>query len=229
MEAIVLAGGLGTRLKSVIHDTPKPMAPIGDRPFLSVLLAYLMEQGVSRVILSTGYRHEVIEDYYGSSFGTVELLYSRELEPLGTGGAVMQAMSLANQEEVFVVNGDTFFPVDLRRLALFHHDWGSELTLALKEMRGFDRYGTVETENGRVTEFREKAYVETGSINGGVYLMDRTVFNRFPLSERFSLETDFMQKYVHELQIYGLPYDAYFIDIGIPEDYLRAQSELVGR
>jgi len=227
MEAIVLAGGFGTRLKTVINGVPKPMAMVGDRPFLTFLLSYLKKQGIGRVILSTGYRHEVIEQYYGTKFDGIELVYSREEEPLGTGGAVKLALSMIdNAEKVFVMNGDTFFPIELMRLAAFHHSNDAEFSLALKSMQHFDRYGTVETRHGKISNFQEKKYVEEGSINGGVYYINRTVFDRFQLPNRFSLEVDLMQKYAKELRIYGLHFEDYFIDIGIPEDYLRAQSEL---
>ena len=223
MEAIVLAGGLGTRLRSVVTDLPKPMAPIGDKPFLEYILKYLEKNGVKRVILSVGYKWETIKEYFGSSFNGIELIYSVEDEPLGTGGAIQKAISQVIGEQVYIINGDTFFDVNLKSLTLKDN---SKLMLSLKHMERFDRYGCVESdENNLVTAFTEKDYREIGSINGGIYLASRDIFDAFNLESIFSFE-EFMQDNLNELKISSTVFENYFIDIGIPEDYEKAQNEI---
>ena len=227
MEAVVLAGGFGTRLRHIVSDVPKPMAPMDDTgtPFLQYVLADLARQGVRRVVLSTGYKSEVIEQYFGDSFDGMELIYSREDEPLGTGGAVKLALTLCQAPEVFVLNGDTFFAVDLAGLLAFHRAQEADFTLAMKEMFHFDRYGALEVSEARIQAFHEKRPVEQGWINGGVYCLRRDLLAGVS-QKRFSLETDFMEKQTRQLKICGFPSEGYFIDIGIPEDYYRAQRAL---
>jgi len=223
MEAIVLAGGLGTRLRSVVSDLPKPMAPIGDKPFLEYILKYLQKNGITRVILSVGYKWETIKEYFGDKFENIELVYSVENEPLGTGGAIKKAMNQVKNSQVYIINGDTFFDVDLKSLVLEND---SKLILSLKHMVNFDRYGCVESdENNFVTAFTEKGYRESGNINGGIYLASKNIFSNFDLNEKFSFE-EFMQINFAKLKISVKIFENYFIDIGIPEDYKRAQNEL---
>jgi len=223
VEAIVLAGGLGTRLRSVVSDVPKPMAPISDKPFLEYILKYLQKNGITKAILSVGYKWETIKEYFGGKFENIELIYSVEDEPLGTGGAIKKAMSFISQKKVFIINGDTFFDVNLQTLALKDD---SKLILSLKQMRKFDRYGCVESDaNGFATAFTEKGYRESGNINGGVYLASRDLFDIYELDEKFSFE-EFMQDNFKSLKITTQVFDSYFIDIGIPEDYQKAQSEI---
>lgn len=226
MEAIVLAGGMGTRLRAVVADMPKPMAPIGDKPFLEYLIKYLVKHGVHRIILSTGYQHEVISNYFGDRFGDTEICYSVEKEPLGTGGGIKKALGKVLDDKVLIANGDTFFDVDLKSLFDSHVFAGADLTISLKRMKNFDRYGTVLTDGQRVTGFIEKKYQDTGNINGGVYLANRTLFEGLSLPEKFSFETDFMGRHVKEMHFNALVCDSYFIDIGIPQDYYIAQREL---
>ena len=227
MEAIVLAGGFGTRLRHIVSDVPKPMAPMDDAgtPFLHYVLEDLARQGAERVILSTGYKSGVIEDYFGGGFQGMELVYSREDEPLGTGGAVKLALESCRSPEVFVLNGDTFFAVDLAALRAFHRGQGADFTLAMKEMFHFDRYGALEVSEGRIRAFHEKRPLERGWINGGVYCLRRDLLTGAG-KQRFSLETDFLEKQTKQLKICGFPSEGYFIDIGIPEDYYRAQREM---
>jgi D-glycero-alpha-D-manno-heptose 1-phosphate guanylyltransferase len=224
MEAIVLAGGLGTRLRSAVSDLPKPMAPIGDKPFLEYILRYLQKNGIIRVILSVGYKWETIKEYFRDKFENVELIYSVENEPLGTGGAIKKAMSQVKNNQVYIINGDTFFDIDLKSLCLANE---SKLILSLKQMSDFDRYGCVESDmNGMVTAFIEKDYKEFGNINGGIYLALRDIFDGFSLEDKFSFE-EFIQNNFKKLKIRAKVFDDYFIDIGIPEDYIRAQHELI--
>ena len=223
LEAIVLAGGLGTRLRSVVSDLPKPMAPIGDKPFLEYILKYLQKNGITRAILSVGYKWETIKEYFGDKFEDIELIYSVEDEPLGTGGAIKKAMNQVKNSQVYIINGDTFFDVDLKSLDLKDK---SQLILSLKPMSDFDRYGCVENdENNLVTVFTEKGYRESGNINGGIYLASKDIFDPYDLEEKFSFE-EFMQENFKQLKISSAIFNNYFIDIGIPEDYEKAQIDL---
>ena len=227
MEAIVLAGGFGTRLQSVVSDVPKPMAEVQQKPFLEHILLYLQQHGINRVILSVGYKHEIIEDYFNNSFAGMTIDYSVEDKPLGTGGAILNAWPGLKQDQVFVINGDTFFNVDLKKLLSEHLKHQSALTLSLKPMEKFDRYGSVEiNENFKVTNFKEKEFVLNGNINGGIYILNKNIFAPFKLPNQFSFE-EFMQEHLNDLSIYACIFNNYFIDIGIPEDYQKAQSELV--
>ena len=223
LEAIVLAGGLGTRLRSVVSDLPKPMAPIGDKPFLEYILKYLQKNGITRAILSVGYKWETIKEHFGDKFENIELIYSVENESLGTGGAIKKAMNQVKNSQVYIINGDTLFDVDLKSLVL---EDNSKLILSLKHMINFDRYGCVESDdNNLVKAFTEKGYRESGNINGGIYLASKNIFDNFDLDEKFSFE-EFMQVNFEELKISVKVFEKYFIDIGIPEDYQKAQSEI---
>jgi D-glycero-alpha-D-manno-heptose 1-phosphate guanylyltransferase len=235
--AIVLAGGLGTRLRTVVSDLPKPMAPIGELPFLHYILRYLEREGVREVILSVGYKHETIQAYFGTVYGQIALRYAIETEPLGTGGGIYQAMQLVTGD-CFIINGDTFFEVSLTALADFFYDTPTDLALSLKPMSDLDRYGTVtiDTETfGRVLSFNEKQPLASGLINGGVYLASRSLFDRAvrltgePLPAIFSFEKEILEKHTQSLSLRAEIFDNYFIDIGIPTDYARAQQELVAR
>lgn len=227
MEAIILVGGLGTRLKSVVANVPKPMAPVNDQPFLSFVLQELASQGVNSVILSTGYKHEVVEGYFGHHYKNLDIVYSKEEEPLGTGGAIRQAMPLVREPQVFILNGDTLFKADLPEMAAFHKSQQADMTLALKAMKNFSRYGTVDLDEGRIAGFHEKEYRQEGLINGGIYLLNRSLMSRLDgLPPKFSFESDFMEANCDSIRIMGFASDAYFIDIGIPEDYERAQREI---
>jgi len=224
VEAIVLAGGLGTRLQSVVNNVPKPMALINEKPFLEYILQYLQNSGVKRVILSVGYKWELIKEYFGNKFNSIELIYSIENEPLGTGGAIKKALSKVISSEAYIVNGDTFFNINLSALELSH---SSKLQLSLKKMYNFDRYGCVESNiDNIVTNFTEKSYKEVGNINGGVYLTKVDIFDGYELADIFSFE-EFMEINFTKLVITTKVFDNYFIDIGIPEDYKRAQSEMI--
>lgn len=223
MEAIILAGGFGTRLKSVVNEVPKPMAPIGDKPFLTYLLSYLQRNGISRVILSVGYKSETIKEFFGNSFENIELVYSTEYEPLGTGGAIKKALSFCKEDKIFIINGDTFFDIDLSLIDLKAK---SKLTLSLKKMENFDRYGCVEIDDvGYVTAFREKEFTKKGNINAGIYLLSKDIFDKYALKDKFSFE-NFMQENLANLHIGSMIFDDYFIDIGIPKDYKKAQEEI---
>lgn len=225
MECIILAGGMGTRLRSVVSDVPKCMAPVAGKPFLYYLFTTLIESGFTHIILSLGYKHEVIEEWIASSSFPIAISSVTEDTPLGTGGAVKLALSHANEEEIFILNGDTFFEVDFMDMLALHKKNRSAATLALKEMRQFDRYGVVDIEvpSNRILRFHEKLYCESGLINGGIYLINRRELDGYPA--KFSLEKDFFEKQVSSSTLSGYISNGYFIDIGIPEDYERAQTD----
>jgi len=224
-EAIILAGGLGTRLKDVIKDIPKPMAPIDGKPFLHYVFQYLTRFPIERVILAVGYKYEVIEAIFGTNYLGIEIEYAIENEPLGTGGAIANALQLTKSDDVFLLNGDTFFDVGLNALYAHHQLSGSRLTLSLKPMQNFDRYGTVVLKGTQITAFNEKKPVAKGLINGGVYVLNRALFSNPNLPSKFSFEKDIMEQSVLQFDMQAFFSDGYFIDIGIPEDYDRAQKE----
>lgn len=226
-EAIILAGGLGTRLRSVVADIPKCMAPVAGRPFLHYVITYLEKQGVDKFIFSVGYKSEMIIDYVKSQHAILNSHFSIEEEPLGTGGAVKLACRLVSDKDVLVLNGDTIFNIDTKRLAAFHKTCKADCTLSLKLMQNFDRYGVVELNSDQaITGFKEKKPYKTGFINGGVYALNRNKFMQEELPQKFSFEKDYLETYFSKRKMFGLVQDEYFIDIGIPEDYERAQREL---
>lgn len=225
-EAIVLAGGFGTRLRSSVGAIPKPMAEIDGKPFLTYLLAFLKAHGIENVIMSVGYRADSVREYFRDEFDGMVISYAEERTPLGTGGGLRHAMRFATGEDVLVMNGDTLFLVDLKRLWDFHSSMSAAITIALKFMEKFDRYDTLVLEkSGRVVGFQEKRHVESGLINGGVYVVKRGLFDEIELPERFSFEIEFLKMHCIQRPIYGLALDGYFIDIGIPEDYEQAKAD----
>jgi D-glycero-alpha-D-manno-heptose 1-phosphate guanylyltransferase len=229
MEALVLAGGFGTRLQAALSGVPKPMAPIGGKPFLEFLLEYLTRFPITHFILCTGYKHEIIEKYFGTAFKDVPITYSVEREPLGTGGAIVQAIPLVHEQNCVVLNGDTFFEINIERFFRYHVHSNSDFSIALKTMENFDRYGTVQRVGDRIVAFEEKRFRTAGEINGGVYILKKSVFANHSFPTTFSIEKTFLEKNVGRYAITGWVYDGFFIDIGVPEDYTRAQTELAGR
>jgi D-glycero-alpha-D-manno-heptose 1-phosphate guanylyltransferase len=209
----------------VIKDLPKPMAMINDKPFLHYLFLYLTRQKVNHAILSVGYKSEVIEAYFGDKYLDVKISYSKETEPLGTGGGIKKAFELVH-DYAWVLNGDTFFDVNLNQLKEFATNTKADIAVALKEMTEFDRYGTVETIGDRIIKFEEKKPVKRGLINGGAYFLHKEILDRVE-AEKFSFEKDVLEKYVSVRQINGKVYGNYFIDIGIPEDYTKAQIDFL--
>jgi D-glycero-alpha-D-manno-heptose 1-phosphate guanylyltransferase len=233
LEAIILAGGLGTRLRSVIGEAmPKCMAPVAGRPFLHHLFQYLEREGCTRVVLSLGHGHGHILDWLEKERPTrIPVHHVIETEPLGTGGGIRMALGEARGEYTTVLNGDTAFEVRLQALQDFAKSTGAETALALKSMQHFERYGTVEVESetGRIIRFEEKRPREAGLINGGVYCIHRERFLSRSLPEKFSFEKDYLEASVDEGVFYGQSSGSYFIDIGIPEDYERAQEDFKNR
>lgn len=226
MECIVLAGGFGTRLRSVVEDAPKCMAPVNGKPFLHYLFQYLQQQGATRIILSLGYKHEYVLNWIKENNFSFDIDHVTEEQPLGTGGGIQLAMQKAKEDNVLVLNGDTIFMVHLQNLIAFHTNNDAATTLSLKEMHNFDRYGVVNTNsNNIITSFEEKQHREKGTINGGVYAIDKEKFLAKQLPGKFSFEKDYLEAYVAEAAFYGYMSDGYFLDIGIPDDYYKAAED----
>ncbi|MBM7609068.1 D-glycero-alpha-D-manno-heptose 1-phosphate guanylyltransferase [Lysinibacillus composti] len=226
MEAIILAGGFGTRLRSVVSDVPKPMAPVADKPFLNYLFEYLSKFQITSVVLCTGYKHEIIEQYFSNTFKEISIKYSVEDEPLGTGGAIKKAFDLIESDSAIILNGDTLFNVDLSQLIAAHEKNNAEISIALKHLTNYDRYGSVLLENNQVVGFEEKQFKNEGYINGGVYIINKAVFEKFDLPKTFSFEKEVLETKHSKLNVHGYQSSAYFIDIGIPGDYEKAQKEV---
>jgi D-glycero-alpha-D-manno-heptose 1-phosphate guanylyltransferase len=225
-KAFLLVGGLGTRLRSVVADGPKPLATVGDRPFLELLVRQLASQGVRRLVMCTGYKGQSIREEFGdgNQLG-VSIEYSLEPAPLGTAGAVKFAASfLGGESDFLVMNGDSFVEVDFRRLMEVHQSNGCLMTMAVVEKKDSSRYGTVRVaQDGRVTGFVEKIESESsGLINAGVYLLARKILDYIPESPA-SLEKDIFPKILGE-RVYAVRQGGVFIDIGTPDDYRLAQS-----
>jgi D-glycero-alpha-D-manno-heptose 1-phosphate guanylyltransferase len=245
-EAIILAGGLGTRLRDAVPELPKCMAPVGGRPFIHYVTDYFRKAGIEHFIFALGYKSDYFDEFFAAAFppgggdtasssnvansGAASLnkptcSLSLEQEPLGTGGAIRQACTLAKTGTALILNGDTFFRIDLAALSAFHREKDADCSLCLKPMKDFDRFGVVELdERQRVVDFREKQHYASGLINGGVYALNTRRFLDEDLPQKFSFEKDYLEKGARSL--YGIVQDNYFIDIGIPEDYRRVQEEI---
>jgi D-glycero-alpha-D-manno-heptose 1-phosphate guanylyltransferase len=228
MDTIILAGGLGTRLRSVVSDLPKCMALVNEKPFLYYQLRYLSRfPAIKKIILSLGYKHEIIINWLNQLHEfEFEYVYSVEDTPLGTGGAIKKALNYTGDNDVLILNGDTLFDIDLNLFTKQHSEHNARLSIALKPMENFDRYGNVEiNKQSIITAFKEKTYCSAGQINGGIYLLsEKNMMNGFP--EKFSFEMEVLQQQINQRNIYGFIHNDYFIDIGIPEDYAKANREL---
>ena len=225
LEAVVLAGGFGTRLRAVVADVPKPMAPVAGRPFLSWVLAQLASQGVGRVVLSVGYLHEVIVDFFGEAFEGMAIDYAIEPQPLGTGGAVAQALSRCRGEHALVLNGDTYIDLDIASL---EQAWQRERRCLVvgRQVADTARYGRIGHDgDGRVRSFAEKGGSGPGVINAGVYLLPVDLLRGRPLSVPYALEQQVLVPLAEQgrLALHVAP-GGRFIDIGVPEDYAAAQA-----
>jgi D-glycero-alpha-D-manno-heptose 1-phosphate guanylyltransferase len=226
-EAIILAGGLGTRLQSAVPDLPKCMAPVNGRPFIAFVIDLLRKQGIEQFLFSLGYRSEAFIGFLSKQLPESNYQVLIEKEPLGTGGAIQFACQHARDEQVIAMNGDSIFKIDLASQAAFHLSHDADCTISLKYLENFDRYGAVKlNDDNSVASFEEKRFYERGLINGGVYFLNRHSFLAERLPEKFSFETEYLQAFHTKRRMYGFEQQGYFIDIGIPEDYERAQKEL---
>lgn len=224
-EAIVLVGGLGTRLRSVVGDTPKALAPIAGRPFLDWLLDDLRDHGIARAILATGFGSEQIEDRYRDGHPGLTIDVSRETEPLGTGGALRLACDRTVTSHVLAVNGDTFAAWSPERLSLVAARRRAPVTLGLKRVTNTDRYGSVTMDGDTVVGFREKHAMAEGLVNSGLYLLE-TAAMPWPPRSAFSFERDVLEPACVRGLLAGAVLDGPFIDIGIPEALAEAQTAI---
>lgn len=230
MDIIILSGGLGTRLKEVVNGIPKTMADINGKPFLCVLLDEFIKNkfDIENVILAVGYKKEYIKEYFKNGYKGLNIIFSEEEEPLGTGGAIKKALKYSKAENLIAINGDVYQEVNLKELMEIHKKMKKEVTLTLKYMENFDRYGAVEFDNNHmVTKFEEKKPKEKGYINVGVYAIKRNIFDNLNLENNFSIENDYFSKYVDERRFGAYIYDGEFIDIGIPSDYETIIRKLI--
>jgi D-glycero-alpha-D-manno-heptose 1-phosphate guanylyltransferase len=221
MEAVILAGGFGTRLRQVVSDVPKPMASVGGRPFLEILLQNLVYQRFEHVVLSLGFMAEKVSSYFGSNFEGLRIDYTVEDIPLGTGGALRLAMTRCESDHVHVLNGDTFVDLDFVEL---ERRW-IELQALVMVARLVDdtfRFGRLEVRGDRAVGFLEKGVGGPGLINAGCYVVPSDALNSFPIQRPFSLETDFLVPLAARSGIDVFVSSGRFIDIGVPEDYARA-------
>lgn len=224
LEAIILAGGFGTRLRESVPNLPKPMAPIGERPFLEILLESLASKGFDRIVLSLGYMADKVLTHFGSSYAGMEIDYVIEYSPLGTGGAVRLALTKCKADKVFIFNGDTFLDIETYGLSSLQDS--SAPWIVAREIKDTSRYGCLVVEDDRLLGFTEKESVGPGLINAGCYLLDKSSLDEFPLYSPFSLEIDFFMHHVSADEVKVFVSEGKFIDIGIPEDYELAQTLL---
>jgi D-glycero-alpha-D-manno-heptose 1-phosphate guanylyltransferase len=230
LEAIVLAGGFGTRLQTVVSEVPKSMALINDRPFLEYLLDYLIVQGVSRVVLSVGYKREIITTHFKDRYRSLPIEYAVEEEPLGTGGGIRLALWKIRGGRAVILNGDSIFRTDLKALEAAHLLKKADITLALRKLQNTGRYGRVTlNRQKRITGFEEKNEgAGPGLINAGVYIMEKLFLMEPHFRGKFSIEKDCFERFYGTSRMFGFPAGGYFLDIGIPLDYLKAQDEFKG-
>jgi len=231
MDAVVLAGGLGTRLRERVPDVPKPMAPVAGRPFLAWLLDELVHAGFRRAILSVGYLGDRIESAFGPSYRSLDLVYAAEPSPLGTGGAIRNALAAAGLSDapIWVLNGDSIVRLDHARMWSAHQQQGidpAKMTMAVTAAVDTGRYGALEIREGRVVRFNPAGSGRPGPINAGAYLLHRQIFEGWALPAAFSFEGDFLARNTNRLRIAAFETDGWFIDIGLSADYERAQTEL---
>lgn len=229
ITAIVLCGGLGTRLHSITNDlVPKPMVEVAGHPFLEYLLDYLIAQGITNAVLAISHHKDIIINHFGDHYRNLHISYSIEEQPLGTGGAIKQALeqhTVTQSSQVLVLNGDTFVEYQLNNMLEQQQQHNADIIMTLKPLDNTDRYGRVTVDDGdKIVAFEEKVAGKSGNINTGVYLIKTDIFKNEKLKNTFSFESDFLEKEVNHHKIYSSYIDGYFIDIGIPEDYHLSQQ-----
>lgn len=226
-EAIVLAGGLGTRLRSVVSDRPKVMAQVAGAPFLSWIIKALKRNGVTRVVLSVGYLHEQIVSYFGEIYEGVEVVYSVESEPRGTGGGLLLASDMLKSDTFLVLNGDSWCATSLVDFQEWHFSNKSNSSVLLAQVDNVGRYGSVDvSEDGVIRQFLEKSNSsEPGWINGGIYIFERSILEKFKQKlNHGSIEKDILPELVRDNSLLGFKANCPFIDIGTPESFLASHG-----
>ena len=228
MQAVLLAGGLGTRLKSVVNDRPKPMALIEGKPFMEYVVHELSRHGITEIIFAVGYKGSMVEEYFqdGKKFG-VTVSYAYEEELLGTAGAIKNAGRFITEDFFYVLNADTFYQIDYSRLLTIRQEKDLEMALVLRQVPDVSRYGRAVLTAGMLTAFNEKTKeAVSGTINGGIYLMNRNLLEEIP-EGKVSLENEMIPRWLSEgRRLGGFVNDGYFIDIGIPEAYFQFQEDV---
>ena len=227
MEAVILAGGFGTRLKDVVPNLPKSMAPVAGRPFLEILLSMLARKGFTRVVLSLGFMSEIIISHFGDNYLGMEIVYEVESQPLGTGGAIRASLKNCLADHAFIFNGDTYLDLEVDELEVLWLACHNPV-IVVREVSDTARFGRVDIYDGRVTRFLEKGKAGLGLINAGCYILPKHGLDEFPLGQAFSIETEFFIKNLQCIRFEGFITQANFIDIGVPDDYALAQIELAG-
>jgi D-glycero-alpha-D-manno-heptose 1-phosphate guanylyltransferase len=226
LPCLILAGGLGTRLRSVLGDEcPKALAPVGDRPFLGWLLQSLAQQGVSEAVLSVGFGRDSIKEFIASSRPEIAVSFVEEHEPLGTGGAIVHALRNHGAPAMLVMNGDTLCDLDLSALCTYFHETAADIVMAAARVPDASRYGTLRfnDRSRRLSAFKEKQE-GAGFVNAGVYAIHADCLFERDLPERFSFERDFLEASLQTLDVRVYTEVEAFIDIGVPQDYARAQT-----
>lgn len=227
MQAILLAGGLGTRLRVVVSDRPKPMALIGDKPFMEYVVRGLSVHGIKDIIFAVGYKGSMVEAHFGDGSGfDIHASYAYEEELLGTAGAIKNAGRFVTEDSFFVLNADTFYQIDYSRLVSLKEREQLDMALVLREVGDVSRYGEAVLDGPLLSRFNEKSSVQrAGTINGGVYLLKRELLSEIP-EGKVSLENDMIPRWMRQgRRLGGFVNDGYFIDIGVPEDYHRFQED----
>lgn len=219
MKALILAGGLGTRLRSEVTDVPKPMAPVDGTPFLEYLIRQLSKHRITDIVLCVGYKLDSIRSYFeNGNRWDVRLSYAVENASLGTGGAIREAMHRSDDDQYLILNGDSYIDVDLNAFLVYHRRKKGCASILLKPLSDTDRYGRVDMNaQGRITNFKEKQGGRSGLINCGVYILNRNCLDQFQ-PHTCSFESEVLPALVGS-GLYGMVQDSFFIDIGIPEDY----------
>jgi D-glycero-alpha-D-manno-heptose 1-phosphate guanylyltransferase len=225
LTAVVLAGGMGTRLRAVVADRPKVLAPVAGRPFLTYLLDQIADAGIGRVVLSTGHLADQFSAVIGDRYRNIPIVYAHEAQPLGTGGAIRFACGFTDSDQLLVMNGDSYCDANLSSYIDWHVQGRHDVSLLLAMVSDTSRYGTVELDSdGRITGFLEKrSEGGPGCINAGVYLLRRSILDEFPAGPS-SIERDLFPFWLRERAIMGWVTDGQFIDIGIPSDYERSHE-----
>jgi D-glycero-alpha-D-manno-heptose 1-phosphate guanylyltransferase len=221
MEAIILAGGLGTRLRKIVPNLPKPMAPVNGKPFLEILLNTLYTKGFNKAIISTGYKAEIIISHFGNNFKGISLEYTQEDMPLGTGGGVRLALEKCHEDHVYIFNGDTFLDIRIDEIEALWNKTKTSIIIGAV-VNDAARYGSLIIENNRVTGFSEKGLAGKGVINAGCYVFDPKLILTHQINTKFSLEEDLLRPLINKGGMNVYISNGKFIDIGVPDDFIRA-------
>jgi D-glycero-alpha-D-manno-heptose 1-phosphate guanylyltransferase len=225
MEALILAGGKGTRLRHLLNNKPKALANVNGVPFLSYIISLLLKNNINSFIFALGYLHEQIEQYLIDFHKDLNYKISIEYEPLGTGGAIINSLNLIDGKHFLIINADTFFDVNIGMLLDFHNKQEADCTIALKLMKNYNRYGTVVLNiDKKIEKFEEKTFNESGYINSGYILINKNILLNLT-KKNFSFEIDFLEKSLNNLNLFGFQHNGYFIDIGVSEDYNKSQID----